>query len=70
MTDSRDFSAPVARERRGAEGRARLPIIDPAEDVRQPFGEFRDSGSPFKEHCADGLRFCAPVKTAAVRCPA
>ena len=62
MTERRDFSALVAGERRGAMGRAWLPITDPA--------EFGDSGSPFKEQSADGLWFCALVKTAAVRYPA
>ena len=36
-------------------------------NVRQPFRGFRDSGSPFKEQGAPGLRFCTRVKTAAVR---
>jgi alpha-ketoglutaric semialdehyde dehydrogenase len=36
-------------------------------DVRQPFGGFRESGSPFKEQGAPGLRFYTRIKTAAVR---
>jgi alpha-ketoglutaric semialdehyde dehydrogenase len=36
-------------------------------DVHQPFGGFRDSGSPFKEQGASGLRFYTRIKTAAVR---
>ena len=70
MTDSRDFPALVAGEQRGPEGGVWLPITDPAEDVRQPFGGFWDSGSPFKEQGTDGLRFCSRVKTDAVRYPA
>jgi aldehyde dehydrogenase (NAD+) len=36
-------------------------------DVHHPFGGFRDSGSPFKEQGAPGLRFYTRLKTAAVR---
>jgi alpha-ketoglutaric semialdehyde dehydrogenase len=36
-------------------------------DVHHPFGGFRESGSPFKEQGAPGLRFYTRVKTAAVR---
>jgi acyl-CoA reductase-like NAD-dependent aldehyde dehydrogenase len=36
-------------------------------DVHHPFGGFRDSGSPFKEQGAPGLRFYTRIKTAAVR---
>jgi alpha-ketoglutaric semialdehyde dehydrogenase len=36
-------------------------------DVHHPFGGFRESGSPFKEQGAAGLRFYARIKTAAVR---
>jgi alpha-ketoglutaric semialdehyde dehydrogenase len=36
-------------------------------DVHHPFGGFRDSGSPFKEQGASGLRFYTRLKTAAVR---
>ncbi len=36
-------------------------------DVHQPFGGFRDSGSPFKEQGSPGLRFYTRIKTAAVR---
>ena len=36
-------------------------------DVHQPFGGFKDSGSPFKEQGAEALRFYTRVKTAAVR---
>lgn len=70
MTDSGDFPALVACEQRGAEGGAWLPITDPVEDVRQPFGAFSDSSSPFSEQGTGELRFCARVKTAAVRYPA
>lgn len=35
-------------------------------DVHQPFGGFRDSGSPFKEQGAEALRFYTKVKTFAV----
>lgn len=36
-------------------------------DVHQPFGGFKDSGSPFKEQGLEGPRFYTRVKTAAVR---
>jgi acyl-CoA reductase-like NAD-dependent aldehyde dehydrogenase len=36
-------------------------------DVHHPFGGFRDSGSPFKEQGAPGLRFYTRLKTTAVR---
>jgi alpha-ketoglutaric semialdehyde dehydrogenase len=36
-------------------------------DVHHPFGGFRESGSPFKEQGAPGLRFYTRIKTAAVR---
>jgi acyl-CoA reductase-like NAD-dependent aldehyde dehydrogenase len=35
-------------------------------DVHQPFGGFRDSGSPFKEQGSDAVRFYTKVKTFAV----
>ncbi|MEU4557651.1 aldehyde dehydrogenase family protein [Actinoplanes sp. NPDC023936] len=35
-------------------------------DVHQPFGGFRDSGSPFKEQGAEALRFYTKVKTFAI----
>ena len=36
-------------------------------DIHQPFGGFRESGSPFKEQGLEALRFYTRVKTAAVR---
>ncbi|MGD0553869.1 MAG: aldehyde dehydrogenase family protein [Streptosporangiaceae bacterium] len=36
-------------------------------DVHHPFGGFRESGSPFKEQGAPGLRFYTRIKTSAVR---
>jgi acyl-CoA reductase-like NAD-dependent aldehyde dehydrogenase len=36
-------------------------------DIHQPFGGFKDSGSPFKEQGLDALRFYTRVKTAAIR---
>jgi len=36
-------------------------------DVHEPFGGFKDSGSPFKEQGLEALRFYTRVKTAAVR---
>lgn len=36
-------------------------------DVHHPFGGFHESGSPFKEQGASGLRFYTRIKTAAVR---
>jgi alpha-ketoglutaric semialdehyde dehydrogenase len=36
-------------------------------DVHQTFAGFRDSGSPFKEQGAPGLRFYTWLKTAAAR---
>jgi aldehyde dehydrogenase (NAD+) len=36
-------------------------------DVHQPFGGFRDSGSPFKEQGLEALRFYTRAKTCAVR---
>jgi aldehyde dehydrogenase (NAD+) len=35
-------------------------------DVHQPFGGFRDSGSPFKEQGAEALHFYTRVKTVAI----
>jgi alpha-ketoglutaric semialdehyde dehydrogenase len=35
-------------------------------DVHQPFGGWKDSGSPFKEHGKHGLRFYTRVKTVAL----
>ncbi|WP_159619962.1 aldehyde dehydrogenase family protein [Ruania rhizosphaerae] len=35
-------------------------------DVHQPFGGFKESGSPFKEHGLDGLAFYRRIKTAAM----
>jgi acyl-CoA reductase-like NAD-dependent aldehyde dehydrogenase len=36
-------------------------------DVHQPFGGFKESGSPFKEQGLEALRFYSRVKTAAIR---
>jgi hypothetical protein len=36
-------------------------------DVHHPFGGFGDSGSPFGEQGAPGLRYCTRLQTAAVR---
>jgi aldehyde dehydrogenase (NAD+) len=36
-------------------------------DVHVPFGGFKDSGSPFKEHGAEGLRFYTRVRSVAMR---
>lgn len=36
-------------------------------DVHVPFGGFKDSGSPFKEHGAEGLQFYQRVKSVAMR---
>ncbi|WP_137845295.1 aldehyde dehydrogenase family protein [Microbacterium sp. 2FI] len=36
-------------------------------DIHQPFGGFKESGSPFKEQGLEALRFYTRVKTAAVR---
>ena len=36
-------------------------------DVHHPFGGFHESGSPFKEQGAPGLRFYTRIKTTAVR---
>jgi len=36
-------------------------------DVHQPFGGFKDSGSPFKEQGLEALHFYTRVKTAAIR---
>jgi len=36
-------------------------------DVHHPFGGFHESGSPFKEQGAPGLRFYTRIKTSAVR---
>jgi hypothetical protein len=70
MTDRRDFPALGAGERHSAEGGAWLARTDPADDVRRPFGGFRDSGSPFKEPGPEAPRFCVRVNSAAARYPA
>jgi alpha-ketoglutaric semialdehyde dehydrogenase len=36
-------------------------------DVHQPFGGFKESGSPFKEQGLEGLRFYTRIKMAAIR---
>jgi acyl-CoA reductase-like NAD-dependent aldehyde dehydrogenase len=36
-------------------------------DVHTPFGGFKDSGSPFKEHGIEGLQFYTRVKSVAMR---
>jgi acyl-CoA reductase-like NAD-dependent aldehyde dehydrogenase len=36
-------------------------------DLHHPFGGFRESGSPFREQGAPGIRFYSRIKTAAVR---
>jgi len=36
-------------------------------DVHQPFGGFKDSGSPFKEQGVEGLRFYTKTKMTAIR---
>jgi aldehyde dehydrogenase (NAD+) len=36
-------------------------------DVHTPFGGFKDSGSPYKEHGIEGLQFYTRVKTVAMR---
>ena len=36
-------------------------------DVHTPFGGFKESGSPFKEHGTEGVRFYTRVKTVALR---
>jgi hypothetical protein len=70
MTDSRDVPALVAGEGHSAEGGARLPRTNPADDVRRPSGGFRHPGSRFKEPGPDAPRFFVRVKTVAARYPA
>jgi aldehyde dehydrogenase (NAD+) len=36
-------------------------------DVHTPFGGFKDSGSPYKEHGIEGLQFYTRVKSVAMR---
>jgi alpha-ketoglutaric semialdehyde dehydrogenase len=54
---------------RRLEGRTQLAVDLPTSgwDVHNPFGGFRESGSPFKEQGAPALRFHTRLKTAAVR---
>jgi hypothetical protein len=70
MTDRRDFPALGVGEGHRAEGGAWLARTDPADDVRRPFGGFRDPGSPFEAPGADTPRFGVRVKSAAARYPA
>ena len=53
-------------DRAGA-GQVPVNLPTPGWDVHQTFGGFRNSGSPFKEQGATGLRFYTRLKTAAVR---
>ena len=74
MTAS-EVAAAYARARTGFEAWRRTGALDRAAvnlptagwDVHHPFGGFRESGSPFKEQGAPGLRFYTRIKTAAVR---
>jgi aldehyde dehydrogenase (NAD+) len=47
-------------------GQAVINLPPSGWDVHQPFGGFKDSGSPFKEHGLDGLAFYTRIKTAAM----
>jgi acyl-CoA reductase-like NAD-dependent aldehyde dehydrogenase len=51
-------------------GQAVINLPPSGWDVHQPFGGFKDSGSPFKEHGLDGLAFYTRIKTAAMSFPA
>lgn len=48
-------------------GQAVINLPPSGWDVHQPFGEFKDSGSPFKEHGLDGLAFYTRIKTVAMQ---
>jgi aldehyde dehydrogenase (NAD+) len=50
-------------------GQAVINLPPSGWDVHQPFGGFKDSGSPFKEHGLDGLTFYTRIKTAAMGLP-
>jgi aldehyde dehydrogenase (NAD+) len=50
-------------------GQAVINLPPSGWDVHQPFGGFKDSGSPFKEHGLDGLAFYTRIKTAAMSLP-
>ena len=64
---TRDLTAshPFLEEAEAGQVSVNLPTA--GWDVHQPFGGFGDSGSPFKEQGARGLRFYTRIKTAAVR---
>lgn len=48
-------------------GQAVINLPPSGWDVHQPFGGFKDSGSPFKEHGLDGLAFYTRIKTVAMQ---
>jgi alpha-ketoglutaric semialdehyde dehydrogenase len=52
---------------RAAAGQVAVNLPTSGWDVHHPFGGFGESGSPFKEQGASGLRFYTRLKTAAVR---
>jgi hypothetical protein len=62
--DRRQFDRQVG-DQGGQRGGVDLPTS--GWDVHNPFGGFRESGSPFKEQGAPAVRFCTRLKTAAVR---
>lgn len=60
LTDAHSFVAGIET------GQAVINLPPSGWDVHQPFGGFKDSGSPFKEHGLDGLAFYTRIKTVAM----
>jgi aldehyde dehydrogenase (NAD+) len=67
LADGRPGAQATARTEPVGVVLAITPWNDPLPTPHHPFGGFRDSGSPFKEQGAPGLRFCTRIKTSAVR---
>ena len=65
FTQNLTWAHRFAREADAGQVAVNLPTM--GWDVHVPFGGFKESGSPFKEHGTEGLRFYTRVKSVAVR---
>jgi acyl-CoA reductase-like NAD-dependent aldehyde dehydrogenase len=64
---TRSLEAAHAFARRVETGCVAVNLPTVGWDVHTPFGGFKDSGSPFKEHGIEGLQFYTRVKSVAMR---
>jgi acyl-CoA reductase-like NAD-dependent aldehyde dehydrogenase len=63
---TQDLAAAHRFIRRAQVGQVAVNLPTSGWDVHQPFGGWKNSGSPFKEHGKHGLRFYTRVKTVAL----